>query len=168
MEQKRTDRRKALRQQVICGRLALVAVVGLSLINQLLLLLGVNYHFWISAAVPYYLNWFCGQMGAGAFWRVAAGFAGVAVLVAYAACLVLSQRKREWMTLCLGLYGLDTLLLAIFSFTLLRNPASCLLEIGVHIGCLVLLALADRAAGQLSRMRRSPRRRPREREVAYE
>lgn len=168
MEQTRKGRRAALRRQVTCGRLALLALVGLSLINQLLLIFGVNYHFWISAAVPYYLNWFCVQVNAGTITRVLAGLGTVMIYVTYICCLVFSQRKQYWMTLCLGLYGLDTLLLAIFSFTLLSNPVSCLLEIAVHIGCLVLLVMADQAAGQLSRMRRSPRRRPIERVNTYE
>lgn len=168
MEQTRTGRKAALRRQVTCGRVALLALVGLSLINQLLLIFGVNYHFWISAAVPYYLNWFCVQVDAGAITRVLAGLATVMIYITYIVCLVLSQRKQYWMTLCLGLYGVDTLLLAIFSFTLLSNPVSCLLEIAVHIGIIVLLVIADQAMGQLNRMRRPPRRRPRERERTYE
>ena len=168
MEQRRKERRAILRRQVTCGRLVLLAIVVLSLINQLLLMLGVEYHFWISAAVPYYLNWFCVQTGAALGWRILAGLAAVGLLAAYIFCMVLSLRKREWMTLCLGLYGLDTVLLAIFSFTLLENPASCLLEICVHIGCALLMFIADQAAGQLSRMRRKPRRVIREREEAYE
>ena len=168
MERTRKERRAVLRRQVTCGRLALLALIGLSLINQLLLIFGVNYHFWISAAVPYYLNWFCVLVNAGAITRVLAGAATVMIYITYIGCLVFSQKKQYWMTLCLGLYGLDTLLLAIFSFTLLSNPISCLLEIAVHIGCLVLLVMADQAAGQLNRMKRPPRRRPLERVNTYE
>lgn len=168
MERTRMERRTTLRRQVTCGRLALLALVGLSLINQLLLIFGVNYHFWISAAVPYYINWFCVQMDASVLTRILCGMAAAAVYITYIGCLVLSLKKRYWMTFFMGLYALDTLLLIFFSFTLLSNPVSCLLEIAVHIGCLVLLVMADQAAAELTRKRRSPRRRPMERESIYE
>ena len=57
----------------------------------------------------------------------------------------------------LGLYAVDTVLLIIFSLTLLNNPASCLLEILTHGAGLALLWWAVRAASQLSRI---PRPRP--------
>jgi hypothetical protein len=54
-------------------------------------------------------------------------------------------------------YGLDTLLLAIFAFTLLDNPASCILEIVTHLGVLYLLAAADQASAAMQRMRQRAR-----------
>jgi hypothetical protein len=46
-----------LRQKVVLGRWLLLAITCVSLINLLFLLFKVNYHFHLSAALPYYLNW---------------------------------------------------------------------------------------------------------------
>lgn len=144
--------RARLRHAYARGRLALLAMVAVTLVNQLLLGLGVEYHFLLSAAAPYYLNWTCREMG------VTNGIcAGAAVLTAvlygaYVVCWLLSGRHRGWLTAALGLYAVDTLLLIFFALTLLENAASCILEIITHGGVLVLLMNADRAAARLSRL----------------
>ena len=157
MDRNRLQLRKKLRQQVQWGRMGLLVILAVTLLNQILLLCKVNYHFHFSAALPYYLNWLARQMGQGGF-KAMATILTILIYACYIACWLLSAQRREWMMAALGLYIVDTVLLIIFSLTLLSNPASCLLEILTHGAALALLGWAFRASNQLSRM---PRPRPR-------
>ena len=150
--------RLRLRQQIGWGRTALLVIMGVTLLNQILLMLRVDYHFLFSAAVPYYLNWLVQELGAqsdvGAFEALAVVLT-VLLYGAYVVCWLQSAQRKEWLVASLGLYGLDTLLLIIFCLTLLEN-----LTHGVG---LALLVVAVRAAEQLSRLprqRRVPGQRP--------
>lgn len=156
MDRNRLQLRKRLRQQVQWGRMGILAILAVTLLNQILLLCKVNYHFHFSASLPYYLNWLSRQMGMGGF-KAMAVILTILVYAGYIACWLLSAQQREWLVAALGLYAVDTVLLIIFAFTLLDNPASCLLEILTHGAGLALLWWAVRAANQLSRM---PRPRP--------
>ena len=152
--------RARLRQQINWGRNALLVILAVTLLNQFLLMIGLNYHFLFSSAVPYYLNWLGKELAANGDMGV---FKAIAVIltmlmyVAYIACWLLSAQRREWMLAALGLYGIDTLLLVIFSMTLLENPASCLFEILTHLVGLWLLYVAVGASNRLSKMPRKPR-----------
>ena len=143
--------RLGLQRRYDMGRMTLVLLLAVTLVNQLLLHKGVAYHFFLSAAVPYYLLWVCEKLRVSpALWSLAATVAAV-LYAGYGWCWWRSRRQRRWLTAALGLYGVDTLLLVIFSATLLKNTASCLLEIMTHgliFGCLIM---ADRAGGRLSR-----------------
>ena len=141
-----------LRRRAAWGRLSLLVMVAVTLVNQLLLALNVKYHFLWSAAVPYYLNWGLREMGAQGTAPLLAGVLTVGLYGAFLACWLLSGRRRVWLSAALGLYAVDTLLLIIFAATLLKNPSSCILEILVHGVLLALLIVAVRARGQLSRM----------------
>lgn len=152
--------RLRLRQQVGWGRTALLVILAVTLLNQILLMLRVDYHFLFSAAVPYYLHWLVQELGANTdvgLFRVVATVLTVLLYGAYIACWLQSVQQKEWLVAALGLYGLDTLLLIIFCLTLLENPASCLLEILTHGVGIALLVIAVRAAEQLSRMPRQRR-----------
>lgn len=151
--------RLRLRQQVGWGRNALLAMMAVTLVNQFLLLLHVEYHFLISAAVPYYLNWLVRELGATGTFPGLATVVTVLLYGAYLVCWFQSVQRKEWLIAALGLYGLDTLLLAIFAFTMLENPSSCLLELLTHGVIIAVLAVSVRAAEQLSRMPK-PRRVP--------
>ena len=149
--------RLKLRQRVEWGRWGFLAIIFISFINQILLLCGAKFHFLFSAAMPYYLNWLASQLGLVGF-QVIATLLTFMLYGAYGACWLLSGRKREWMVATLALYGVDTLMLIVFALALLENPASCLLEVLVHIAGLVLLFFAFQAFEQLRKMPR--RRRP--------
>ena len=149
--------RLRLRQQVGAGRMALLAILAVTLLNQIMLALGINYHFHFSAAVPYYMNWLVRELGASGAFPFLATVLTLGLYAAYGACWLLSAQQKQWLLASLGLYGVDTLLLIIFALTLLENPASCLLEILTHGVGLVLLVFALRAAEQLSRMPRQRR-----------
>lgn len=158
MDRRISEKKAKYRNQIAVGRCFLLALAAMTLVNQLLLMLGLDYHFLVSAAVPYYLNWVCVKMGLSGLLPALAAVASLALDGLYCACWALSRRRRIWLTAALGAYALDTLLLIVFTFTMLENPSSTLLEILTHVGGLGLLAVADRAAGDLSRMRRSARR----------
>ena len=157
MERRINPNKAKFRRQVAAGRYALLAVTGLTLVNLLLLICRADYHFLISGAVPYYVNWLCQKLDASGVWSVLAATLSVGLTVFYAACWAMSRRRRIFLTAALGAFGLDTLLLMIFAFTLVENPASCVLEILTHLAVLGLLALADQAAGALQRMRQRAR-----------
>lgn len=158
--------RRQLRQRVEWGRLALLVIVGVSLINQILLLFGARFHFLPSAAMPYYLNWLARQLDMTGF-KVVATLLTPIFYVAYLACWLLSARQKEWMMAALGLYGVDTVLLVVFALALLANPASCLLEILIHGLLLVVLFFAFQAHERLSRMPRRRRPAPQTAEQRY-
>lgn len=157
MDRRGNSRKAILRHQVTAGRSALLAVTGLTLVNLILLIFNAEYHFLLSGAVPYYVNWICDKLGLFWVWSLLAATLSVGLTFLYGACWVLSQRRRIFLTAAVGFYALDTLLLVIFAFTLIGNPASCVLEILTHLAVLALLIVAERAAGALQRMRRRPR-----------
>lgn len=147
--------RKTLQRQAGWGQLALLGIVGVSLINQVMLMLGINYHFLFSAAMPYYLNWLAFQLSNAAF-SVAAVLMTVVLYGAYGLCLLRSS-ELQWFWIGMILYAVDTVLLIIFALVLLENPVSCLLELLIHGLALAILACAWKARLRLSRM---PRRAP--------
>ena len=149
--------RRELIRQINLGRWALLAIVAVTLLNQLLLACGVKYHFLFSAAMPYYLNWLAIELGAvssvGAY-KALAVVLTIGLYVGYAACWLLSAQRKEWLLASLVLYGVDTVLLIVFSLTLLENPASCLLEILTHFVGLFALYISMQASEKLSKLPR--------------
>jgi hypothetical protein len=157
--------RRKLQQQIGLGRTALLLVLLVSLLNQLLLLLKVNFHFLFSASVPYYLNWLARKLGgpAGATpLKVIAVIVTLLIYFVYVACWLFSARRREFLKTALLLYCADTVLLVIFACALLNNPFNCLLEVLTHLIVIAVLYMAHRAAQQLRRMpkKRKPRPEP--------
>lgn len=157
--------RRKLQQQIGLGRTALLLVLLVSLLNQLLLLLKVNFHFLFSASVPYYLNWLARKLGgpAGATpLKVIAVIVTLLIYFVYVACWLFSARRRDFLKTALLLYCADTVLLVIFACALLNNPFNCLLEVLTHLIVIAVLYMAHRAAQQLRRMpkKRKPRPEP--------
>lgn len=155
--------RQKLQQSIGLGRTAILLLLVVSLINQLLLLLKVNYHFLFSTAVPYYLNWLARKLGGPAGvtpLKVIAVILTLLIYFLYVACWIQSARRREYLKTALLLYCADTVLLVIFAFALLNNPFSCLLEVLVHIIGIAVLYHAHRSAQQLRQMSRKKRAKP--------
>lgn len=142
--------RRTLQRQVGWGQLALLGIVGVSLINQVMLGLGINYHFLFSAAMPYYLNWL-GRQFSNVGFTVVAVLVTVALYGAYGVCLLRSH-EPQWFWVGMILYAVDTVLLVIFALVLLENPVSCLLELLIHGVALVVLVRAWKARLRLSRI----------------
>ncbi len=160
MENRRQDpqrrRRLQLCKQVEWGRWAILGILAVTFLNQLLLWFGVEYHLLFSAAMPYYLNWLAGELGGGAL-KFIATVLTIALYVAYAACWLLAGHRRDWMAAAIGLYAVDTLILLVFSITLLANPVSCILELITHMVALVPMLIAYQSAKELARMARARR-----------
>lgn len=148
--------RKQLQRRMSWGYFALLGILSVSLINQLMLWLGINYHFLFSAAMPYYLGWVAGQLSSTGFSFVAT-VVTLALYIAYGMCLLRSN-EPQWYWAGMALYALDTVLLVIFALALLENPLSCLLELLVHIGALALLMQAWKARLMLRRLTSRNRR----------
>ena len=155
--------RRKLLQRIGLGRTAILLLLVVSLINQLLLLLKVNYHFLFSTAVPYYLNWLAGKLGGAAGvtpLKVFSVIISLAIYAAYVACWMLSAGRRDFLKTALWLYGADTILLVVFAFALLQNPFSCLLELLIHLIGIVVLYYAHISAQELTKLARKGKRRP--------
>lgn len=154
--QEKRDRLR-LKREINHGRLAMLAVLAVSVINLLMLLFHINYHFLFAAAAPYYLIWMAGTLGRMVFPAI---LAGLLILAVYGVCWYLSIRQSLWLRVAFGLYCLDTLFLVIFAFTALENPASCLFEIITHLPVLWFLCQSIVAAEKLKQLRRPRRPRP--------
>lgn len=135
-------RRQKLNRTFQTGRIVLLILLVVSVFNQLLLLLKVDYHIFFSASMPYYLNWLAGALGGSGgitFLKVFAVLVTVICYGGYAICWIQSSQQREFLRTALLLYAMDTLMLVIFAFVFIENPISCLLEILVHLVALWLL-----------------------------
>lgn len=155
--------RRQLQQHIGLGRTAILLMLAVSLLNQLLLLLKVNYHFLFSTAVPYYLNWLARKLGGPVGvtpLKVLAVILTLLIFVTYVACWIFSARRRDFLKTAFLLYSADTVLLVIFAFALLNNPFSCLLEVLVHVIGIIVLYNAHRSALQLRKMSKKKKRRP--------
>ena len=149
-----------LRQKVVLGRWVLLAITGVSLINLLFLLFKVNYHFHLSAALPYYLNWLgvkLSEYSSVVGYQVFAGILTAGLVGMYAVCWLFSAQKPEWLTAGLVMYGIDTLLLIVLSFTVVKRPAACVFEILSHLACLYFLWSAMQSGKALRKMARRRR-----------
>lgn len=155
------NRRQKLQQNVSIGRISLLVILAVSLLNQLLLLVGVKYFFLFGASIPYYLNWL-GQALSEYYhvtgYKVVALLIALALFAAYAISWMLSAKHWKWMRLGLILYCADTLFMIAFAIAFLLNPLSCVLWVLIHLVGVGLLYKAFRSGQQLER--RSRRRRP--------
>ena len=153
--------RHQLHQHISLSRAAMLVLLAVSLVNQLMLLLKINYHFLFSAAVPYYLNWMALKLGEHdgvTFLKVFALLATLVIFAVYVGCWIFSAHQRKFLKLSMVFYCADTILLVIFAFALLNNPFSCLLEILTHLVGIALLYDGYRSAEQLARMSRKRRK----------
>lgn len=155
--------RRRLMQRIGLGRMAILFILAVSLLNQLLLVLEVNYHFLFSAAVPYYFNWLAGKLGGAAGvtpLKVFAVIVSLLIYVAYVGCWIFSANRRDFLKIALWLYVADTVLLVGFAFAMLKNPFSCLLELLVHLIGIAIVYYAHVSAQQLRKMSRKRKPRP--------
>ena len=153
-------RRQKLQRSVSKGRITLLVILAVSLLNQLLLLLDVDYFFLFSASVPYYLNWLGQELSVYhqvTGYKVIAMLLSIAVFAGYVGCWLLSARNWKWMRTGLILYSVDTLFMIVFAIAFLMNPLSCILWLIIHLVGIGFLYKAFRSGQELER--RSRRRR---------
>ncbi len=160
--------RQKLQRNVRTGRITLLVILAVSLLNQLLLLLDVKYFFLFGASVPYYLNWLGQELSIYhqvTAYKVIAMLLSVGVFAAYVGCWMLSARSWKWMRIGLVMYCVDTLFMIIFAIAFLMNPVSCILWLIIHLIGVGLLYRAFRSAQELKRKARRPRNTRREVEI---
>lgn len=159
------SRRQKLQRSVSKGRLALLVILVVSLLNQLLLLLDVDYFFLFGASVPYYLNWLGQKLSIYhqvTWYKIIAMLLSIAVFAGYVVCWLKSARGWKWMRTGLVLYCVDTLFMIVFAIAFLMNPVSCILWLMIHLVGVGILYKAFRSAQELQRR---SRRRPMKQEA---
>lgn len=155
--------RRKLQLYIGLGRTAILLMLIASLFNQLMLLLNVDYHFMLSASVPYYLSRLAQEQGGASsvtLLKLFAIFVTMLTFFAYVACWILSAQRRDLLKAAFWMYCVDTGLLVIVAFTLVEYPLDCLLELLVHLAVAAVLYNADRSAQQLRKMTKKKRPRP--------
>lgn len=155
--------RRKLQLQIGLGRTVILLMLVATLLNQLLLLMNVDFHFRLSASVPHYLNWLARELAGASGVTLLKLFAILVTMLtflAYVACWVFSAQRRDLLKIAFWLYSADTVLLVIFAFALLSNPFSCLLEMLIHLAVIAVLYFADRGAQQLRKLSKKKRTRP--------
>lgn len=144
--------RRNLQRQIHFSRNVFLIILAVSLVNLILLWVGVDYHFLFSAAIPYYLNWIARQLGRKGLTALAVVLT-LTVFAVGGGCWYFF-RNRKWLDGALLFYVVDTLALAVMALVLLDNPLSCLLEVLVHGLGLLLLFPARKATVRLENLKR--------------
>ena len=146
-----------LRQRIVVSRMTILVITAVTLLNLLLLLVKVNYHFHLSAAIPYYMNWLglkLSDYSDVTGFRVFAAFLTIGVFVFYVACWLFSSQKPVWLSAALVMYAIDTVMLIVLSFTVIKRPGACIFEILAHLLCLWILWNGVASGKRLRKMAR--------------
>lgn len=145
--------REYLLQQYSSGRVTLVAVLLLTVINVVLMITGSDRYFLFSASVPYYLTAFgmaFDGSGIGTFTLTALVISAV-ILAVYLVCWLLAKKRPGWLTAALVLFIVDTaalLALSVWMDMLWVN----ILDLVFHVLAAVSLWQAVRASQKLKTM----------------
>lgn len=144
--------RRNLQWQIQWSRNVFLVILAVTVVNLVLLLVGVDYHFLFSAAVPYYMNWMAMQMGRKALTALAV-IVTVAVFAIGGGCWCFFH-SRKWLEGALIFYAVDTVALVVIALVLLENPWSCLLEVLMQCLGLFLIYPARKATMRLENLKR--------------
>lgn len=123
-----------LRQQQL-GHYMLLATVIATVVNIALLLGNATFYIPYSAALPYYLT----VLGFYFDGNTLSTYTATGMVMAFVALAVwllvwyLARGSRRWLRVGMILVILDTVMLALFAFGFLADPAGCLLEGVIHI-----------------------------------
>ncbi len=151
---------RAYQEQMVKGaRATLLAVMLFTVVNLVLLVAEQGSYFLFSASVPYYLTMLGILMdralGGRTFLFTALAVSAVC-LVAYLLCWLLSKKRGGWLTVALALFVVDTVLLVVCAFTLLENPASCVMDAVFHGLAIYELAVGVRGVKKLKQLPPDP------------
>lgn len=143
------------------GRMDLVLVMALTVINIFSLLFGGGTYWVFSAAIPYYLTAFGYLFDDGIIGTYTATglLLAAAILAVYLVCWIMSKKRGGWMTVALVLFAVDTaglLILALMTDTLVGSLVDILLHAYVIFG----LVRACMAVSKLKAMPQEPEEMP--------
>jgi len=123
--------KQLLMQKYKTARGSLLLILGLTLLNIVLIMIGVDVSFLFSASIPYYMVLYgvilCGKApiewyGTNPFgyqfldeWVYFALLAGAVVILAiYALCYFLSKKSSSWIITALVFFAIDTVALIVY------------------------------------------------------
>lgn len=148
-----------LAKQVAGGRYSLLLILIFTTVNLVLLLVDAGRYFLFSASIPYFLTQFGiildSSVGGTTYTYTAIAISAV-ILVAYLVCWFLGKDRMGWLVAALVLFCVDTVGLIFFSFTLLENPMSSIVDFLFHGWALVELIQAVRCGKKLKAQASTP------------
>lgn len=145
-----------LERQHSTGQYMLLATPLATVVNIILLLTQADIMIPYCAAVPYYLTMLGYHFDGFTIYSYTATGLVIAAVLLLGWLLVwwMSRKRVAWMKAGFILVIVDTVFLALFAFTFLENPASCLLEGLLHIAVIYEVHVGLKAHGQLERLQR--------------
>ncbi len=130
--------RTIAQQKYNVARTNLILMIGLTVINIILALVGSDTMLLFSATVPYFATVFATM---AEFQILFASLVAIAVLsvLCYLVCWIFSKKHFGWMIAALVLFVLDTL--ALIAFYLVAGEISGILDLAIHAWVLYYLIL---------------------------
>ncbi len=153
--------RESLMRQAASGRSSLLLVLIFSVVNIIMVLLDTDTYFLFSASVPYYLtmlgkgmdNGFVnGSWDVNSTYTITALVISAVILTIFLLCWILSKKRSGWLTVAAVLFVLDTLALAVFTFTLYDSPAVNIMDFIFHIWVIASLIHGAFASKKLKKL----------------
>lgn len=138
-------------RQVAAGRSAVLLVLGLTVINLVMVLLGLDFYLLFSISLPYYLTVIARSLdiaaGAalGPYTWAALAVSG-AVLGGYLLCWFRSGKQQKWLKVALVLCILDTICLVLFCLFVFGDFLGSIVDILMHGWVIYEIAVSLRAA----------------------
>ncbi len=148
----------ALARQRSTAQYMLLATVLTTVANIILLLANSTFMIPYCAALPYYLTMLGNYFDGYAFGTyTATGMAMAFVLLAIWLLLWWkSKNSARWLKAGMVAVIIDTVLLAVFAFVFLEDPASCLVEGLLHIAVIYEIHVGLKAHRQLQQFQAQP------------
>lgn len=151
---------KFLQRQVNMGRYMIIGTVIITVVNYILLLTHANFYITYSAAVPYYLLWFGIAMdnNFAPVWDAVGTYAltglviGMVILAGYMLLWWFAKNDIRWIKVAMVLLIVDTVALLLFSFGVLKDPATCVWELVIHVAVIWEMKKGISAHTQLQTM----------------
>ena len=159
-KRKQTSRENLMRQAA-SGRSSLLLVLIFSVVNIIMVLLDTDTYFLFSASVPYYLtmlgkgmdNGFVnGSWDVNGTYTITALVISAVILAVFLLCWIFSKKRSGWLTAAAVLFVLDTLALAVFTFSLYDSPVGNIMDFIFHIWVIASLIHGAVASKKLKKL----------------
>lgn len=142
---------EGMEARVTGGRSVLLIAAVLTVINVVLVMLDNGTEFLFSISAPYYLvmigkgmdnNFVDGPWSVTGTYTITALVIAVVVVAVVLLCWFLGKERRGWLIAGMVLFIVDTLALIYFALIYLENPASCVIDLCIHLWIIYLLSRA--------------------------